>query len=131
MDFSIMGYSSQDAVHDPPSYIGQSEIAALEVVGQLGVVDPKQVQHGGVKIVDRHAILDGVIAKFIGLSVPVATLYPGPKKNLIFNAATIWWPQGLSNPPGHILPWSHYSRPHGPDSRVQQITRNIFAQTLQ
>ena len=60
-----------------------------------------------------------------------ATLYPGPKKNLIFNAATIWWPQGLSNPPGHILPWSHYSRPHGPDSRVQQITRNIFAQTLQ
>jgi hypothetical protein len=58
-------------------------------------------------------------------------LFPGPKKNLVFNAATIWWPQGLASPPGHILPWSHYSRPHGPDRRVQQITQNLFGATLQ
>jgi hypothetical protein len=60
-----------------------------------------------------------------------ATLFPGPKKNIVFNAATIWWPQGLASPPGHILPWSHYSRPHGPDRRVQQITQNLFGATLQ
>ena len=24
---------------------------------------------------------------------------------------------GLSSPPGHTLPWSHWSRPHGPDER--------------
>ncbi|MBO35241.1 MAG: hypothetical protein CMO64_03480 [Verrucomicrobiales bacterium] len=59
-----------------------------------------------------------------------ATIYPGPKKNIIFNAATIWWPQALSSPPGHILPWSHYSRPHGVDKRVQQITQNLFRKTL-
>jgi len=59
-----------------------------------------------------------------------STIFPGPKKNLVFNAATIWWPQGLSSPPSHILPWSHYSRPHGPDKRVQRITENLFQATL-
>jgi hypothetical protein len=55
-----------------------------------------------------------------------ATVYPGPKKNLVFNAATIFWAQGLSAPPGHMPPISHYGRPHGPDARVQRITRNLF-----
>lgn len=56
-----------------------------------------------------------------------ATIYPGPKGNFVFNAATIWWAQGLSSPPGHMIPWSHYSRPHGPDDRVQKITANLLA----
>ncbi|MBI2431520.1 MAG: hypothetical protein HYV26_01470, partial [Candidatus Hydrogenedentes bacterium] len=55
-----------------------------------------------------------------------ATLYPGPKDNWVFNASTIWWAQGLSTPPGHMLPYSHYGRPHGPDPRVQRITRNVL-----
>ena len=55
-----------------------------------------------------------------------ATIYPGPKGNFVFNAATIFWSQGLSMPPGHTLPWSHWSRPHGPDPRVQQITLNLL-----
>ncbi|MFN0197510.1 MAG: N,N-dimethylformamidase beta subunit family domain-containing protein [Planctomycetaceae bacterium] len=56
----------------------------------------------------------------------VATIYPGPKGNFVFNASTIWWAQGLASPPGHMLPWSHWSRPHGPDERVQQITHNVL-----
>ena len=55
-----------------------------------------------------------------------ATIYPGPKNNLVFNASTIFWSQGLSQPPGHMPPISHYGRPHGPDQRVQRITRNLF-----
>jgi hypothetical protein len=55
-----------------------------------------------------------------------ATVYPGPKENFVFNAATIFWAQGLSSPPGHTLPWSHWSRPHGPDERVQRITSNVL-----
>jgi hypothetical protein len=55
-----------------------------------------------------------------------ATVYPGPKGNFVFNAATIFWCQDLSSPPGHTLPWSHWSRPHGPDARVQRITRNLL-----
>lgn len=59
-----------------------------------------------------------------------ATLYPGPKNNFVFNAATIWWAQALSKPPGHMPVWSHYSRPHGPDPRAQQITANLLQQAL-
>ncbi len=59
-----------------------------------------------------------------------ATIYPGPKKNFVFNAATIFWSQGLSKPPGHMLPWSHWSRPHGPNDRVQRITKNLLDRAI-
>lgn len=59
-----------------------------------------------------------------------ATIYPGPKGNFIFNASTIFWVQGLSSPSGHSLPWSHWSRPHGPDERVQKITQNLLERAI-
>ena len=59
-----------------------------------------------------------------------ATIFPGPKNNFVFNAATIFWAQDLSMPPGHTLPWSHFSRPHGPDARVQQITHNLLRRAI-
>jgi hypothetical protein len=59
-----------------------------------------------------------------------ATVYPGSKRNFVFNAATIFWAQGLSSPPGHMLPWSHWSRPHGPDDRVQRITHNLLRRAI-
>ena len=55
-----------------------------------------------------------------------ATIYPGPKNNHVFNASTIFWAQGLAAPPGHMPPHSHHGRPHGPDPRVQRITRNVL-----
>ena len=64
------------------------------------------------------------------LSHYTATVYPGPKGNWVFNAATIFWCQALSHPPGHTLPWSHWSRPHGPDERVQRITLNFLNKVL-
>jgi hypothetical protein len=60
-----------------------------------------------------------------------ATIYPGPKANFVFNASTIFWSQGLSSPPGHIIPWSHWSRPHGPDQRVQKMMSNLLAKAKQ
>jgi hypothetical protein len=59
-----------------------------------------------------------------------ATIYPGPKKNFVFNAASIFWSQAMSAPPGHLLPWSHWSRPHGEDVRVQRIMRNLLSRAL-
>ncbi len=59
-----------------------------------------------------------------------STIYPGPKGNFVFNASTIFWCQGLSSPPGHMLPWSHWSRPHGPDKRVQQMTHNLLRRAI-
>ncbi len=55
-----------------------------------------------------------------------ATIYDGPKDNLVFNAGTIWYAQALSSPPGHVLPANRFARTQGPDSRVQRMTENLF-----
>ncbi len=59
-----------------------------------------------------------------------ATIYPGPKGNFVFNAATCWWADGLSSPPGYQSP-SVYTSPQGQDRRVEQITRNILNRMLE
>lgn len=52
----------------------------------------------------------------------MGTIYDGPKNNVVFNAGTIWWAQGLSSPPGHVLP----GKTQGPDPRVQRMMANVF-----
>ncbi|MDF2720486.1 MAG: hypothetical protein K0Q59_161 [Paenibacillus sp.] len=59
-----------------------------------------------------------------------AVIYRCPKGNWVFNAGTIWWADGLSSPPGHIPAMGTYGRVQGPDSRVQQITRNLLSACL-
>ena len=55
-----------------------------------------------------------------------ATIYDGPKNNVVFNAGTIWWAQGLSSPPDHVLPAHRHAKPKGPDPRVQRMMENVF-----
>ncbi|MSU62500.1 MAG: hypothetical protein EXS31_08900 [Pedosphaera sp.] len=55
-----------------------------------------------------------------------ATIYDGPKGNFVFNAATCWWADSLSAPPGYVRP-SVYTSPKGPDPRAQRITANVLA----
>ena len=59
-----------------------------------------------------------------------ATIYDGPKGNIVFNGATIWWANGLSSPPGHVNPSRHGVTQQGPDERVQQITHNLFQRII-
>ncbi len=57
-----------------------------------------------------------------------AVIYPCPKGNWVFNAGTIWWPEGLSQPPGHI-PAEHIAggaHTFGVNPHVQKITANIL-----
>ncbi|MFM8435322.1 MAG: N,N-dimethylformamidase beta subunit family domain-containing protein [Planctomycetia bacterium] len=58
-----------------------------------------------------------------------ATVYPGPRGNIAFNASTCWWADGLSAPPGYVRP-SVYTSPQGPDERLQRITANVLARML-
>ena len=44
----------------------------------------------------------------------------------VFNAATIWWADGLSAPPGYLHPSAYGAKPKGPDRRVQRITANLL-----
>lgn len=87
---------------DPPS-----DLVGLEVVAQGTAL------RGGVQPQDW-----------------AATIYPGPKDNFVFSASTIFWCQGLASPPGHLPVWSHWSRPHGPDERVQRITDNLLQRAI-
>jgi hypothetical protein len=59
-----------------------------------------------------------------------ATIHPGPKGNWVFNASTIWWSDGLSEPPGYQRPSAHGGTPPGPDPRVRRITENLFRRFL-
>jgi hypothetical protein len=54
-----------------------------------------------------------------------ATIYSGTRGNFVFNAATCWWGDGLSAPPGYVRPVA-FARPQGPDVRVQRITANVL-----
>ena len=58
-----------------------------------------------------------------------ATVYPGPKGNIVFNASTCWWGDGLAAPPGYLRP-SVYTTPQGPDPRAQRVTRNVLERML-
>jgi hypothetical protein len=54
-----------------------------------------------------------------------STVYPGPRGNFVFNAATCWWADALSAPPGYVRP-KVYTEPKGPHAWAQRITRNIL-----
>jgi hypothetical protein len=88
--------------------------------------------HGSpAQIPGNEVVAEGTVwAGGVKPSHYTATIFPGPKNNFVFNAASIFWAQGLSTPPGHMLPWSHWSRPHGPDARVQRITANLLERAL-
>lgn len=95
------------------------DVDGLEILAYsdlFGMPSPNvKNKHGNPRITDgKHA----------------AVIYPGPKNNWIFNAGTIWWAQGLSNPPGHIPAKGTYGRVQGPDPRVQQMTRNLLSRCL-
>lgn len=71
-------------------------------------------------------VASGVTRCSAGDGVYTATIYPGPKGNVVFNAATCWWADGLSEPPGYLHPKAHGAAPQGPDLRVQRITANLL-----
>lgn len=83
--------------------------------------DPANIPH--LEVLARGPIFSG--GKLRGVEY-TATIYPGAKGNLVFNAATIWWSIGLSAPPGFLLPNAHGGSPRGPDPRVQRMTANLF-----
>jgi hypothetical protein len=76
-----------------------------------------------------HEILaasNTVDAKKRSYTPHAGTIYDGPKDNVVFNAGTIWYAQGLSTPPAHVLPKHNHAKPLGPDPRAQRMTKNVF-----
>ena len=57
-----------------PSEIGQAHVKPLEPIGQPLVIEPEQMQQGGVEVVDVHRILDRGPTQLIGLADDLAAL---------------------------------------------------------
>ncbi|HTV19081.1 MAG TPA: N,N-dimethylformamidase beta subunit family domain-containing protein [Polyangiaceae bacterium] len=58
-----------------------------------------------------------------------ATLYDGPRGNIVFNAATCWWSMLLAAPPGFVNPPEEdFARS---DPRVQRMTQNLVERMIQ
>jgi hypothetical protein len=104
--FEGTGMKNGDAV---PGLVG------WETQGDLGSQPGLEVVAKG-RVVNNHKV-EGTYT---------ATVYPGPKGNLVFNAATIWWGDGLSAPPGYRSPQAWGAKPRGPDPRIRRITRNVL-----
>ncbi len=80
--------------------------------------DPARIE--GLEVVASGPTTNGSVSGEFA-----ATVYPGPKGNVVFNASTCWWADGLSEPPGYVRP-AVYTKPKGPDPRVQRITSNLL-----
>ena len=90
-----------------------------EIHGQAATEIP------GLEIVGSGTAYQGKTEK-----IYTATLYPGPKDNFVWNAATIFWCQGLASPPGHQLPLPKRKPILRPDKRVERMTRNLIERAI-
>jgi N,N-dimethylformamidase beta subunit-like, C-terminal len=70
-------------------------------------------------------VAGGPTSSDTGPGTYTATVYYGPKGNVVFNAATCWWTDGLAAPPGYVRSAGYVAR-RGPDQRVQRITTNVL-----
>ncbi len=97
-----------------------------------GLVGWEQHGHPATEIPGLEIVGQGSAWRGKEEKIYTATVYPGPKGNFVFNAATIWWCQGLSCPPGHRLPGkpARLKPLLGPDERVEKMTRNLLGRAL-
>ena len=63
-----------DVTNDRTVDVGQPEVAAIETVRQLLVVETQQVKDGRMQIVDMHAVLDSMVTEVVGGAVNHAAL---------------------------------------------------------
>ncbi len=55
----------EDVLHHRSVDVGEAVVAALEAVGEPGVVEAEQVQGGRVQVVDVDGVFDDVVAEVV------------------------------------------------------------------
>ena len=73
MRFEFGVASRQPAIDDFAADVGEPEVAALVAVGELQVIEPKEVQQRGVEVVHMDGVFGNSPADFVGLAVDLAT----------------------------------------------------------
>ena len=87
---------------------GQALVESAVVVGQLFVVEAHEVEDGGVEVADVVSVDDGLVAKFVGLTVvrsgvDAAASHPIGEALGVVVAATVaalidWLPPEFASP---------------------------------
>ena len=63
--------------------VRQSHVASAEAKRASGVIDPQQVQHGGVQIVNLEPVLDRLVAPLVGCPNTDPPLMPPPAIQIV------------------------------------------------
>ena len=66
--------SGQDVANDFAADVSEAKIAALEAIGQPRVVEPEQVQDGGLQVVGMNRLVDRRPAELVGRAIGEARL---------------------------------------------------------
>lgn len=61
--------SAQDAVCHGAADVGEAEVTASVVVGEPGVIEPQEMQYGGMPIMQVHGVQHGFVPQVIGGTV--------------------------------------------------------------
>src|SRR4051812_9097110 len=58
--------------------VGEPEVAALEPVGELFVIEAKQMENGGLQIVDMNFVAGNGKPEFVGFAIHEPVLHAAP-----------------------------------------------------
>src|SRR5205814_2841237 len=72
--------SGEKLLHYVPCHVRQPEVAALEAVRQPGVIEPQEMENGGMQIVHVHRIFNDVVAELVGAADGYARLDPAARQ---------------------------------------------------
>ena len=60
--------------------VGEAHVSRRKSKGALGVVDAKEVEHGGVEVVDLHFVFDSFVSPFISRAVGDSGFYAAARE---------------------------------------------------
>src|SRR5271166_5926600 len=66
--------SGQDVLDDVPVHVGQAKVAAGVSISQALMIEPEELEHRGVQVVDMNFAFDRLKTEFIGLAMGVPPL---------------------------------------------------------
>ena len=62
-------FSGKDFSNHPALDVGQPEIATTIAMGEFLVLQAREMQHGGVEVVDRDTVYGRVVSKVVGFAI--------------------------------------------------------------
>src|SRR5687768_13126712 len=72
--------SSNDRLDDVSMDIGQPVIPSAVPISQTRMIEPKEMKHGRMQVMDVHAAVDDRVAVIVGFAVSKPAFYPAPSE---------------------------------------------------